>query len=118
MLEGPGILAVEDLVDGCHAMTPRYLGHQLDLSRAALGLEAIDLFTLSRVALPGPLPRTVPATLVFRLVGLPPAFQRLELGHHAGRERKEVLNRNLVAWHSSGGDDGKERLALSRELAN
>ena len=27
VLEGPGILAVEDLVDGCHAMTPKYLAH-------------------------------------------------------------------------------------------
>jgi aryl-alcohol dehydrogenase-like predicted oxidoreductase len=46
VLEGPGILAVEDLVDGCHALTPRYLAHQLDISRAALGLETLDLFHL------------------------------------------------------------------------
>jgi len=38
-------------------------------------LEAIDLFNLARVALPGPLPRTVPATVVYRLSGLPPAFR-------------------------------------------
>jgi transglutaminase-like putative cysteine protease len=38
-------------------------------------LEAIDLFNLARVALPGPLPRTVPATLVFRLSGLPASFR-------------------------------------------
>jgi aryl-alcohol dehydrogenase-like predicted oxidoreductase len=46
VLEGPGILSVDDLVDGCHAMTPRYLAHQLDISRAALGLETLDLFHL------------------------------------------------------------------------
>ena len=46
VLEGPGILSVDDLVDGCHAMTPRYLAHQLDLSREALGLETLDLFHL------------------------------------------------------------------------
>jgi aryl-alcohol dehydrogenase-like predicted oxidoreductase len=46
VLEAPGILAVEDLVDGCHAMTPRYLAHQLDLSLGALGLETLDLFHL------------------------------------------------------------------------
>ena len=46
VLEAPGILAVEDLVDGCHAMTPRYLAHQLDLSLQALGLDALDLFHL------------------------------------------------------------------------
>jgi aryl-alcohol dehydrogenase-like predicted oxidoreductase len=46
VLEGPGILSVDDLVDGCHALTPRYLAHQLDISRAALGLETLDLFHL------------------------------------------------------------------------
>jgi len=46
VLEGPGILSVDDLVDGCHAMTPRYLAHQLDLSLQALGLETLDLFHL------------------------------------------------------------------------
>lgn len=39
-------------------------------------LEVIDLFNLSRVALPGPLPRTVPATVVYRLAGLPAAFRK------------------------------------------
>jgi len=46
VFEIPGILAPEDLVDGCHALTPRYLAHQLEVSRAALGLEAVDLFHL------------------------------------------------------------------------
>ena len=43
---------------------------------AARKLEAIDLFALSRVALPGPLPRTVPSTVTYRLAGLPNAFRR------------------------------------------
>ncbi|MDP1832967.1 MAG: aldo/keto reductase [Geothrix sp.] len=46
VLEGPGILSVDDLVDGCHAMTPGYLAHQLDISRGALGLDTLDLFHL------------------------------------------------------------------------
>ena len=46
VLEKPGILSVDELVDGCHAMTPKYLAHQLDISREALGLETIDLFHL------------------------------------------------------------------------
>lgn len=46
VLEAPGILSVDELVDGCHAMTPRYLAHQLDLSREALGVESLDLFHL------------------------------------------------------------------------
>jgi aryl-alcohol dehydrogenase-like predicted oxidoreductase len=46
VLEGPGILSVEDLVDGCHALTPRYLAHQLGISLEALGLDTLDLFHL------------------------------------------------------------------------
>jgi aryl-alcohol dehydrogenase-like predicted oxidoreductase len=46
VLEGPGILTVEDLVDGCHAMTPKYLAHQLEVSLQALGLETLNLFHL------------------------------------------------------------------------
>jgi hypothetical protein len=39
-------------------------------------LDKIDLFALARVALPRPLPRDVPQTLVYRLAGLPAAFQK------------------------------------------
>jgi len=46
VFEAPGILAPDDLVDGCHAMTPRYLAYQLEISRQALGLETVDLFHL------------------------------------------------------------------------
>ncbi|WP_306591011.1 aldo/keto reductase [Geothrix sp. 21YS21S-4] len=46
VLEKPGILDPADVVDGCHALTPRYLSHQLDISRAALGVETVDLFHL------------------------------------------------------------------------
>lgn len=42
----PGILSAEDVIDGCHAMTPRYLDHQLEISRAALGVSCVDLFHL------------------------------------------------------------------------
>ncbi|HJU84151.1 MAG TPA: aldo/keto reductase [Holophagaceae bacterium] len=42
----PGILGPEDVIDGCHAMTPRYLDHQLEVSRRALGVATVDLFHL------------------------------------------------------------------------
>lgn len=42
----PGILSAEEVVDGCHALTPRYLRHQLDHSLAALGLDKVDVFHL------------------------------------------------------------------------
>jgi transglutaminase-like putative cysteine protease len=37
-------------------------------------LDTVDLFALGRVALPRPLPRTVPAAITYRIEGLPPAF--------------------------------------------
>jgi aryl-alcohol dehydrogenase-like predicted oxidoreductase len=46
VLEGPGVLSADEVVDGCHCLTPRYLAHQLALSREALGLERLDLFHL------------------------------------------------------------------------
>ena len=46
VLRKPGILTDEEVVDDCHALTPRYLAHQLEVSRRALGVETIDLFHL------------------------------------------------------------------------
>lgn len=42
----PGILRPEDVVAGCHAMTPRYLTDQLERSRRNLGLETLDIYYL------------------------------------------------------------------------
>jgi len=47
-------------------------------------LDKIDLFAMARVALPGPLPRDVPKTVVFRLAGLPSGFRKND-----GRQRFE-----------------------------
>jgi len=41
-----GIVTVEDIVAGCHCMTPAYLRHQVDASRHNLGLETLDLYYL------------------------------------------------------------------------
>jgi len=46
VLRKPGVLKDDEVVDGCHAMTPRYLAHQLEVSRQALGLATVDLFHL------------------------------------------------------------------------
>jgi aryl-alcohol dehydrogenase-like predicted oxidoreductase len=46
VLAGPGVLSAEDVVDGCHALTPRYLAHQLGISLASLGVAKVDLFHL------------------------------------------------------------------------
>jgi aryl-alcohol dehydrogenase-like predicted oxidoreductase len=40
----PGILRAEDVVAGCHAMSPAYLEDQLERSKRNMGLECIDVF--------------------------------------------------------------------------
>lgn len=40
----PEILKPDDIVAGCHCMTPRYLKHEVDQSRANLGVETIDVY--------------------------------------------------------------------------
>ncbi len=42
----PGILAANDVIQGCHAMTPRYLEDQIERSLSNLGVETIDLYYL------------------------------------------------------------------------
>lgn len=42
----PGIMRPEDLVAGCHCMTPAYLRHQLERSRQNLGLDCVDIYYL------------------------------------------------------------------------
>ncbi len=41
-----GVLDPADVVEGAHAMTPRYLENQLDRSLSNLGLETIDIYYL------------------------------------------------------------------------
>ena len=41
-----GIVGPNDMVEGSHCMTPRWLGAMLELSRANLGLETIDIYYL------------------------------------------------------------------------
>jgi len=40
----PGILNPDDVVEGCHAITPRFLEHSLSQSLSNLGVETIDLY--------------------------------------------------------------------------
>ena len=42
----PGIVRAEDLVEGAHCMTPRWLETMIELSRANLGLETLDIYYL------------------------------------------------------------------------
>jgi aryl-alcohol dehydrogenase-like predicted oxidoreductase len=38
------IASLDDIVAGCHVLTPRYLEHQLEQSLANLGLDAVDVY--------------------------------------------------------------------------
>lgn len=40
----PGIATFDDVVAGCHIMTPRYLRHELATSRRNFGLETLDVY--------------------------------------------------------------------------
>jgi aryl-alcohol dehydrogenase-like predicted oxidoreductase len=40
----PGVIGPDDVVAGCHCMTPRYLADQLERSRRNLGLETVDIY--------------------------------------------------------------------------
>ena len=51
---------------------------------SAKQLDKVDLFALARVPVPRALPREVPKTIVYRLSGLPPSFQKSD-----GRQRFE-----------------------------
>jgi len=40
----PGIAGFDDVIQGCHCMTPKYLLHQLECSRRNLDLDCIDIY--------------------------------------------------------------------------
>lgn len=41
-----GLVKPEEIVAGCHTLSPRYLANQIDISRRNLGVEAIDVYYL------------------------------------------------------------------------
>jgi aryl-alcohol dehydrogenase-like predicted oxidoreductase len=45
-LIAPGVICAEDIVGGCHCMTPTYLRHQVACSLANLGVSAVDVYYL------------------------------------------------------------------------
>ncbi len=42
----PGLFRPEDVVAGCHVMSPRYLENQIEVSRENLGVETVDIYYL------------------------------------------------------------------------
>jgi aryl-alcohol dehydrogenase-like predicted oxidoreductase len=109
VLEGPGILSPDEVVDGCHAMTPRYLSHQLDVSRAALGLDTLDLFHLHNPE--QQLPALGPEAFYTTLTR---AFEACEAFVAEGRIRAY----GVATWNGFRVPPGKpDHLSLERVLA-
>jgi aryl-alcohol dehydrogenase-like predicted oxidoreductase len=42
----PGIIRMEEVVAGCHVISPKFLENQIDTSRRNLGLETLDIYYL------------------------------------------------------------------------
>ena len=71
-------------------------------------LDRIDLFALARVALPGPLPRDVPRTIVYRLKGLPPAFQKSDARQRFEKGSAGATVLSVTARRPSAADPAKD----------
>jgi len=71
-------------------------------------LDVVDIFALARVALPGPLPRDVPKTIVYRLQGLPPAFQKNDARQRFERGPGGTTVLTVVARRPAAMDPAKD----------
>jgi transglutaminase-like putative cysteine protease len=70
--------------------------------------DKIDLFALARVPLPGPLPRDVPRTIVYRLAGLPAAFQKSDARQRFERAPKGATVLAVTARLPAAVDPAKD----------
>jgi len=105
----PGILRPEDIVDGCHAMSPRYLDDQIDRSRRNLGVDCIDVYYLHNPETQlGEIPR---AGFLRRLRD---AFQTLEKACDQGR----IACYGTATWNGYLlAPEEEEHLSLAEVLA-
>jgi aryl-alcohol dehydrogenase-like predicted oxidoreductase len=106
-----GIFRPEDIAAGCHCMTPRYLGDQLDRSRRNLGVGCVDVFYLHN---PETQLSEVPREEFRRRIA--EAFQFLESAVAAGR----IGAYGLATWNAFREDPksaGYLSLAWMEEIA-
>jgi hypothetical protein len=71
-------------------------------------LDTIDLFALARVALPAGLPRAVPKAIVYRLSGLPAAFQKNDARQRFERAKGGVTVLTVTARRPAAADPAKD----------
>jgi aryl-alcohol dehydrogenase-like predicted oxidoreductase len=86
----PGIVKPNELVQGSHCMTPRYLEAMLDVSRSNLGLETIDIYYLHN-------PETQLSAVDHKefLVRIRRAFEFLESAVETGK----IVNYGTATWN-------------------
>jgi aryl-alcohol dehydrogenase-like predicted oxidoreductase len=95
----PGILEPGDIVAGCHCMSPKYLKHEVDQSRANLGVETIDVYYVHNPETQ--LPEIGPDEYYARLTA---AFRALE---ECAAEKK-IQWYGTATWHAYRVPDGTE----------
>src|SRR5512138_358501 len=71
-------------------------------------LDAVDLFALARVPLPAALPRDVPKAIVYRLAGLPPAFQKNDARQHYDRGAGGTTVLTVTARRPAAADPARD----------
>jgi hypothetical protein len=70
--------------------------------------DAVDLFLLSRVALPRPLPRDVPARITYRLAKLPAAFQVSDARQRFAPGPKGTVTLTVTAARPAAADPARD----------
>jgi transglutaminase-like putative cysteine protease len=71
-------------------------------------LDRVDLFALSRVELPQALPRAVPATVVYRIEGLPASFQQPDARQRYARGARGETVLTVTARLPAAADPAKD----------
>jgi transglutaminase-like putative cysteine protease len=71
-------------------------------------LDVVDLFALARVPVPAPLPRDVPKTIVYRLQGLPGAFQKNDARQRFDRGPSGTTLLTIAARRPAAADPARD----------
>ena len=71
-------------------------------------LDSVDLFAIARVPVPGPLPRDVPRTIVYKVQGLPPAFQKNDARQRFERGPAGTALLTVTARRPAAADPAKD----------
>ncbi|HLF93616.1 MAG TPA: aldo/keto reductase [Planctomycetota bacterium] len=104
-----GILQPGDIVAGCHCITPKYLKHEVDQSRANLGVETIDVYHVHNPETQ--MPEVGPEEYYKRLTD---AFRALEECAAEGK----IQYYGTATWHAYRVEEGTEaHVSLEKTVA-